>query len=367
MILNLSNVLKRLRREKNMTQEEVASYLGVTFQSVSRWENGLSYPDIELLPAIAALFGVSLDRLFGLDGESEEAKIRQFDAEAGNLSGDLDGLIRLAKKYISESPQCAWFRFCLLEAYHGQGAEIAKTRLDEMRSLCRFVIEHTTDADKYRYRAIVYMIAAEEDDKVKEWFSLLDNLSTFTSSEAERERYYYRFEVDNYNRAIQKHLYLTMIGAFNSDFCKLDEKTYKNAGSRAEGQKVILKIMDAMRDPNIEIDAWVFEREFAFRRLAAGCFGAGETEEGYAAMEKSVELFSKLCELPEGTELKFNSPVLDTGTRTVSREETAAYLQIAYNTYTIPEGWEWFNSVRNEKRYASLVSRLKELADTVLR
>lgn len=62
-----------------MTQEDVASALGVTYQSVSRWENGLSYPDIELLPSIAALFDVSLDMLFGTDPESENAKINQYD------------------------------------------------------------------------------------------------------------------------------------------------------------------------------------------------------------------------------------------------------------------------------------------------
>ncbi len=58
------NILK-LRKENGLTQENVASLLGVTFQAVSRWENGVSYPDIELIPKIASIFQVSIDSLLG--------------------------------------------------------------------------------------------------------------------------------------------------------------------------------------------------------------------------------------------------------------------------------------------------------------
>jgi transcriptional regulator with XRE-family HTH domain len=50
-----------------MTQEQFADRLGVSYQSVSRWENGVTYPDIEFLPAIAKQFSVSLDYLLGQD------------------------------------------------------------------------------------------------------------------------------------------------------------------------------------------------------------------------------------------------------------------------------------------------------------
>lgn len=62
------NILK-LRKEKGLTQEKLASMLGVTFQSVSRWENGIAYPDIELIPKIAAVFQVSIDALLGYKAE----------------------------------------------------------------------------------------------------------------------------------------------------------------------------------------------------------------------------------------------------------------------------------------------------------
>ncbi|WP_411345292.1 helix-turn-helix domain-containing protein [Paenibacillus sp. WLX1005] len=61
----LSEQLLRLRKQHHMTQEMLAERLGVTFQAVSKWENGNSYPDIMLLPHIADVFGVTLDELFG--------------------------------------------------------------------------------------------------------------------------------------------------------------------------------------------------------------------------------------------------------------------------------------------------------------
>ena len=56
--------LQKLRKEKGITQDVLASYLGVSPQAVSKWENG-SYPDGDLLPQIADFFGVSIDHLYG--------------------------------------------------------------------------------------------------------------------------------------------------------------------------------------------------------------------------------------------------------------------------------------------------------------
>ena len=63
----LSENLKKYRIMKNLTQEEVANFLGLTPQSISKWERGECYPDITLLPALANIFETSIDLLVGMD------------------------------------------------------------------------------------------------------------------------------------------------------------------------------------------------------------------------------------------------------------------------------------------------------------
>ena len=64
MELNIGNKIKNLRRQKNISQEVLAQYLGISFQAVSKWESGMTMPDITLIPALASFFGISTDELF---------------------------------------------------------------------------------------------------------------------------------------------------------------------------------------------------------------------------------------------------------------------------------------------------------------
>ncbi|MDR0916924.1 MAG: helix-turn-helix domain-containing protein [Oscillospiraceae bacterium] len=77
--------LARLRRERGLTQEEIARTFGVTNQSVSKWESGACCPDIALLPDIADFFGVSVDELLGRtardDLESVLAMVKRLFAD----------------------------------------------------------------------------------------------------------------------------------------------------------------------------------------------------------------------------------------------------------------------------------------------
>ena len=63
--MSFAEIIVRCRRELGLTQEGLAQKLGVTNQAVSKWESGQSCPDIALLPALADLFGITIDALFG--------------------------------------------------------------------------------------------------------------------------------------------------------------------------------------------------------------------------------------------------------------------------------------------------------------
>ena len=83
MQLNIGIKIKELRRRDGRTQEALAEALGVTNQAVSRWESGGSYPDMEIVPAIANYFHVSIDELFGYQNDREE-RIKRILEKAKN-------------------------------------------------------------------------------------------------------------------------------------------------------------------------------------------------------------------------------------------------------------------------------------------
>ena len=109
-MIRLGEKIRQLRQRNGRTQEALAGELGVTAQAVSRWEKGICYPDMELLPSIANYFGVSIDELFGYDNE----RVRKVDALFDNLTAmnranngidlNMDECIRLAREALIEFP-----------------------------------------------------------------------------------------------------------------------------------------------------------------------------------------------------------------------------------------------------------------------
>jgi transcriptional regulator with XRE-family HTH domain len=68
----LGMMISSLRKEKGMTQLELAEKMGVTDKAVSKWERDLSYPDINSIPKLAEIFGVSVDELMQVKTETKE-------------------------------------------------------------------------------------------------------------------------------------------------------------------------------------------------------------------------------------------------------------------------------------------------------
>ncbi len=85
MFVNFSDTLKTLRKQRNLTQEQIAEVLGVSCQAISKWETGTSFPDISLLPILAEYFGVSIDYLLGYDISKHKEKIHTICAQAEDL------------------------------------------------------------------------------------------------------------------------------------------------------------------------------------------------------------------------------------------------------------------------------------------
>lgn len=94
--------------------------------------------------------------------------------EDKKLGDNLPERVSLVKKYIADLPKSVYLKYRLMELYHNADFGYAIKKIDKMRALCRYIADHTTDNDYFRYWAIGYMIDVEEDDKVGEWYLLLE-------------------------------------------------------------------------------------------------------------------------------------------------------------------------------------------------
>ena len=79
--ITLGANINRMRKEAHLTQDDLASFLGVTKASVSKWETGQSYPDLELLPKIATYFDTTIDVLVGYEPQMSKAGIARTCAQ----------------------------------------------------------------------------------------------------------------------------------------------------------------------------------------------------------------------------------------------------------------------------------------------
>lgn len=106
----LTEQLLYLRKKNGLTQEALAERLGVTYQAVSKWENGQSCPDIALLPQLADVYGVTIDSLFGRGsasvpaGMNAEPVFSYCDALPWPDDQTLRGVVAWGRKLLGYSP-----------------------------------------------------------------------------------------------------------------------------------------------------------------------------------------------------------------------------------------------------------------------
>lgn len=176
MVLTIGTTIKNLRAKRKITQEQLATFLGITAQAISRWENGNVYPDIEMLPSIAEFFEVSTDVLFGINKDEKEKRRGKIyleiekGYETGTNSGE-DAIVN-ARQYAAEFPFDERIELNLADT-------ISRTymwdevpdleRLSEAEKLYQALIE-TASNDPFRYEALkklaaLYSVGYKDDAK----------------------------------------------------------------------------------------------------------------------------------------------------------------------------------------------------------
>lgn len=166
--------LRRLRTEKNITQEALAKYLGITPQSVGKWERGEGYPDITLLPKIALFFGVTIDDLLNVGKARIDEIINGYMKESAKLKreGENDALLALWEKaYLSFPNDCRVMLELMLSINRRAHWPCPKEDTDRIIYLGEQILEKSTDSklreETISYLCHVYTMIGEEENALR--------------------------------------------------------------------------------------------------------------------------------------------------------------------------------------------------------
>lgn len=171
MIINLGDKLKSLRKEKNISQEKLAQYLNVSFQAVSKWEIGSTYPDIELLPEISRFFGITVDELLGAEQIDESALYEEYEKRACELyrNGDVASVLPIWQEAHHKMPNHVGVQEMLMSTYF----DVDKVKYQKEIVELGTEIYHSEGGSYYKGQAISQIArtyaACGNQEKAEQW------------------------------------------------------------------------------------------------------------------------------------------------------------------------------------------------------
>jgi transcriptional regulator with XRE-family HTH domain len=310
MNLRIAENIRRLRQEQNLTQVQLAEQLGVSYQAVSRWENETTYPDIELLPTIAALFGVTVDELLGSTSGDQKESLQKSRSKLRDLTEPHER-VALLRQMHRDFPG-DWYLFVQL------CAEVPS--LEEKRRLtAKLVADCPTPYA--RSLAIRHLIRAEAEDTVMERMYQY-NIPEECWEEMLEDRYRARGEGDKYRRKRQTVLreslrsVMARMTESGTDCLPLDPSENRT------GAATILAMISAMTGTSLTPehpvagdgvpDLWFSERTWAGISIACALSAEGDAASAMAVLEDAAALISRVRALPADAVLSYRTHGLDT-------------------------------------------------------
>ena len=394
MTINLGDKIRALRLQNKLTQEQLADRLGVSYQSVSRWENGVTYPDIALLPAIAKQFSVTTDYLLGQDDSEKRKRIRKQIQSISKMTADdketiLD-IIRICRREQDVEGEffpnlCAY----LMHYPAWQDPDV----LDELRK-SKDVFFETCANTKQRSIALDFYVSMVEEDQLA---SLLDQYALDNRDYLLKNRYQFRGEFKKFDTARQRWLLKTLVYLIDGDmYLWGDSVNFATPESTLFENNCKFSLLHSLCEEtptgNHPITCGNPPDVFAIQRIWLGMVyitayaAQNEYEKAFAVLEDIVTLTEILMALPDGTEIGCKSPALNTlklsiehayhhtiGNSagfyyTMENSDTDFYGSIEpkqmYNLlYTADHHrWSWLQDIRKEPRFIAPMERLKKLS-----
>ncbi len=370
MKLQFGDNLKRLRKEKDITQEKLSEILGVSCQSVSRWELGVCYPDVEMLPTIANYFGVTVDCLLSNDSLFKEADKNLFYDKLAEFEYGSEDVLDFIKNYCDKypnDPQYKW-HFVYMAAYF---VLVSKEHCSDIYGLLKKYVEQLKES-KYRDGAIGQMIDACDENELEDWLTLVPFDTTHNRRGCLVNRYSRR-RGNDYEMYIQQGL-----ENFEKFAAQLDRRYPDTFGPerKAKYHVKVMNIIKSFGDGVEPPDAWkIF---YAYKQLvyAACLFAQGKMAEGWQSFDSAIDKYKSIYLSDNeyfdlGGELFSNLKVNKNWTTAVDEDgkEYELFNVDRYSFYdpgylhgllTHPR-WAWFDSIRNTDKYIAVVNWLDEV------
>lgn len=183
--LHLGAVITEHRRKRGVTQEELAEHMGVSKASVSKWETGSTYPDITLLPRLAAFFGLTVDELLGYEPQLTKEEIRRLYHEICRrfaeepFSAGMAVCRETAKEYFSCFPLLLQIGALILNHFMlADSPEQGQKAIEEALLLLRRVRQESGDAGLIAQAVNLEAMCLFQLGRAEEVFPLLSAAST---------------------------------------------------------------------------------------------------------------------------------------------------------------------------------------------
>ncbi len=160
--MNIGRKIKELRKKQDITQEKLAIYLNISYQAVSKWENGTAFPDITLIPTISNFFGITADELFGMKESEQTEELKEYEKiyHENRRQGKILQNIELSREVLKKHPRNYQWMLNLaysLSQYNCDEEQIKISIenhfLEEATGICERILEDCTD-NNIRHSAV---------------------------------------------------------------------------------------------------------------------------------------------------------------------------------------------------------------------
>lgn len=177
MTLSIGKNIYKLRKEKSITQEQLATAIGISTPAVSKWETGTTYPDITLLAPIARFLNTTIDELLSFEAELTTDEVMTISKECSKCfeTSDFDSAMALCDKYLKEYPTNLFLKFRIggmLQQYlHLSGSE---KKAETVIQKCITLIKASSESEDFEIKqGSVYILSGlysmtEEFNKAEE-------------------------------------------------------------------------------------------------------------------------------------------------------------------------------------------------------